>query len=116
MDDKVQKAYDMANYMSTLANQKAVLKQEYSQNLVYFYQGHTFTVTRELINFTKTLIDLGHATDVALVDDNELPIIINDTAVFLDHLLNQYFMAVNAYQTKYHQLKQSRKIESLVQL
>lgn len=116
MDDKVQKAYEVANYMTTLANQKSILKQEYKQNLVYFFQGHTFQVSRELITFVKSLIDLGQTTDVVLIDDNELPVTVEDLNIFLENVLNQYFMAVNGYQSKYQQLKLSRKVESLVQL
>lgn len=116
MDDKVQKAYEVANYMTTLANQKSILKQEFKQNLVYFFQGHTFQVSKDLITFVKTLIDLKQDTDVVLIDDNDLPIKIKNLNVFLEDILNQYFMAVNSYQTKYQQLKLSRKVESLVQL
>ena len=116
MDDKVQKAYEVANYMTTLANQKSILKQEFKQNLVYFFQGHTFQVSKDLITFVKTLVDLKQDTDVVLIDDNDLPIKIENLNVFLEDILNQYFMAVNSYQTKYQQLKLSRKVESLVQL
>lgn len=116
MDQKVQKAYEVANYMTTLSNQKAILKQEFKQNLLFFFQGHTFTVSKELINFVKTLIDLNQETDVILIDDNDLPINIDHLPKFLEDILNQYSMAVNSYHSKYTQLKVSRKIESLVQL
>jgi hypothetical protein len=115
MDDKIQKAYNIANYMTTLANQKTIINQEFKQNLCYFVNGHTFTVTTGLITFIKTLIDLGH-TDFIIVDDNENPIEIKDLNEFLDNIINQYFMAVNSYHTKFSQLKKSRNVESLVQL
>lgn len=116
MDDKVQKAYEVASYMTTLANQKTILRQEFNQNLIYFFQGHTFRVSKDLVCFVKTLIDLGHETEVVLIDDNELPVKVENLKIFLEDILNQYFMAVNGYQTKYQHLKLSRKVESLVQL
>ena len=93
MDNKVQKAYEIANYMTTLANQKSIIKQEFRQNLCYFVNGHTFTITTDLITFVKTLIDLGHI-DFVMIDDNDTPAKINDLNLFLDNIINQYFSCV----------------------
>ena len=54
MDEKLSKAFEIANFVTTLANQKKVIYEEYQQNCVYFFNGATFKVTRELINFVKT--------------------------------------------------------------
>ena len=36
MDPKIQKAFEAANYMSTLAAQKHIFREEYHQNLVHY--------------------------------------------------------------------------------
>ena len=115
MDDKLLKSFEIANFMTTLANQKKVFYEEYQQNCIYFFDGATFKVTRELINFVKTLIDLGH-TDAVLLDDNNLPVDIPDLATFLDSILSVYASATNAYQTQYQKIKNSRSVESLLDL
>lgn len=114
MDSIVQKAFDVANYMTTLSNQKQILKEEFLQNLIHYQNGGTFTVTRELINFVKTLIDLDHTEDIILVDDNHTPISIDDATSFLHTLVAIYSSSVNEYYTKYSQLKNSRTVELLV--
>lgn len=114
MDPIVQKAFDVANYMTTLSNQKQILKEEFSQNLIHYQNGGTFTVTRDLINFVKTLIDLGYEEDIVLVDDNHTPISISSLKPFLEVLLEIYQSSISEYYTKYSQLKNSRKVEALV--
>ncbi|NDB86723.1 MAG: hypothetical protein EB127_29120 [Alphaproteobacteria bacterium] len=114
MDPIVQKAFDVANYMTTLSNQKAILKEEFLQNLIHYQNGGTFTVTRELINFVKSLIDLGYEEDIVLVDDNQTPINIDNLKPFLEVLLEVYQSSISEYFTKYSQLKNSRKVEALV--
>ncbi len=114
MDPIVQKAFDVANYMTTLSNQKQILKEEFSQNLIHYQNGGTFTVTRELINFVKTLIDLGYEEDSVLVDDNHTPISIENLKSFLEVLLEIYQSSISEYYTKYSQLKNSRTVEALV--
>lgn len=115
MDEKLLKAFEIANFMTTLANQKKVIYEEYLQNCVYFFNGATFKVNRELINFVKTLIDLGHS-DAVLIDDNNFPIDIADLAAFLESILSVYASATNAYQTQYQKIKDSRSVESLLDL
>lgn len=114
MDPIVQKAFDVANYMTTLSNQKQILKEEFQQNLIHYQNGGTFTVTRDLINFVKTLIDLGYNEDIVLVDDNHTPISIAELKTFLEVLLEIYQSSINEYYTKYSQLKNSRTVEALV--
>jgi hypothetical protein len=116
MDDKIQKAFSVANYMATLSNQKRILLEEYSQKLVYYTNGATFKVSQELITFTKSIIDLGHTSDVPFVDSNNLPIVVNDVQDFLDNLVSVYFEAVNEYFVKYTEIKNKRKVEDIVNL
>jgi hypothetical protein len=115
MDEQLQKALDIANYMTTMASQKQVIFEEYQQQSIYFYNGSTFKVSRELINFVKTLIDLKQ-TDAVLIDDNNLPVDIVDLKKFLETILNVYTLAVNEFQTKYKTLKSNRSIEGLIDL
>lgn len=115
MDEQVKKAFEIANYMTSLASQKKVLLDEYEQNIIYFHNGATFKANRELINFVKTLIDLGLDTAV-VIDFNNLPVDIGNTHDFLNALLDKYASATNLYHTKYQELKSKRSVESLTSL
>jgi len=116
MDEKIQKAFSVANYMATLSNQKRIILEEYGQKLVYYTNGATFKVSQELIALTKTSLDLGYTSDVPFIDSNNLPIVINDVQDFLDNLVSIYFEAVNEYYVKYAEIKNKRKVEDIVNL
>jgi len=114
MDERLSKALDFSNYMVTLNNQKRLLTEKYQENLLHFYNGCQFTVTKELINFVKLLLD-NHQDDVAvLTDDNGIPTIVDDIEKFYNEIFNVYFEASNYYHTEYMKLKNQRSIEKLV--
>lgn len=115
MEEQLQKAFEIANYMTTLAGQKRVLLEEFQQNTVYFHNGSTFKATKELINFVNTLIQLDQK-DAVLIDDNNIPVDIQDLPKFLEQIMHTYTYASNTYFTKYQQLKTARSVESLLDL
>ena len=116
MDEKIEKAFAVANYMSTLSNQRRIILEEYNQKLIYYINGATFKVTPELVNFTKTIIDLGHVSDVAFVDANNFPVVINNVQEFFDDIVEVYFSAINEYSAKFAEIKSKRKIADIVGL
>jgi cystathionine beta-lyase/cystathionine gamma-synthase len=116
MDERIEKAFEVANYMATLSNQRRILLEEYKQKLVHYINGASFNITPELINFTKTVLDLGYTEDVAFVDANNFPVIINDVQEFFDKISLIYFESTNNYAVRYADLKRKRKISDIVEL
>jgi len=116
MDERIEKAFEVANYMATLSNQRRVILEEYNQKLVYYINGATFKVDYNLINFAKNLVDIGQTENVVFVDANNQPVIIVDVQDFHDNLLSAYFEAVNEYQTKFAEIKKKRNVKDLVEL
>jgi hypothetical protein len=114
MDERLGKALEFANFMVTLNNQKRGLKEKYQTDCIYYHAGGTFTITKNLITFTKTLIDLGNTDNVVIVDDNELPIRIENLNKFLEDIVDQYFLASNSYYNDYQLLKKNRSVEALI--
>lgn len=116
MDEKVEKAFAVANYMATLSTQRRIILEEYTQKLIYYVNGATFKITPELINFTKTTMDLGYTEDVAFIDANNFPVIINDVDKFFNEIVLIYFQSLNDYAAKFGQLKSKRKVSDIVEL
>jgi hypothetical protein len=116
MDERLEKAFEVANYMATLSNQKRLIKEELDQKLVYYTNGGSFKVDQTLISFTKTIIEFGHTEDVVLLDVNQLPIIINNVPEFLNNIVNVYFESVNDYSAKVTEIKSKRKLTDIVEL
>ena len=116
MSEQIEKAFEVANYMATLSNQRRIILEEFNQKLYYYINGATFKLNPELITFTKTVLDIGHTTDVPFVDSNNFPVIINDVEQFFDDIVSTYFGSLNQYATKYAEIANKRKIEDIVSL
>lgn len=116
MDERIEKAFQVANYMATLSNQRRIILEEFNQKVIYYVNGATFKITPELISFTKAVIDIGHTEDVAFVDANNFPVIIADVRDFFDNIVAVYFEAINEYAAKFAEIKSKRKVEDIVSL
>ena len=98
MDERLEKAFQTANYMTTLSNQRKVILEEFQQSLIYYFQGASFTADRSLITFVSAILARGTTTSVIL-DDN-----------------NIYFSATNDYLIKYNQIRSKRRVGDLMAL
>ena len=116
MDERIEKAFAVANYMATLSNQRRIILEEFNQKVIYYSNGATFKITPDLINFTKTVLDLGHTEDVAFIDANNFPVIIPNVPQFFDDIVAKYFEAINEYAAKFADIKSKRKIADIVEL
>ena len=116
MDERVEKAFAVANYMATLSNQRRIIAEEFEQKLVFYQNGGTFKITPALINFVKTSLDLGYTEDVPFLDDNRFPIVIKDVQKFFEDIVDIYFGSINEYSSKFTEIKSKRKISDMVEL
>lgn len=116
MDERLEKAYDVANYMATLSNQKRIIKEEFYQKAVYYLNGGTFKVDSNLIAYTKSIVDLGYTSEVVFLDYNENPIIVEDVDKFLTDIVDVYFESLNEYSIKSLEIRSKRKLTDIVNL
>lgn len=114
MNELLKNAFDIADRMEVLSNQKSLLREEFNQTLQFYTEGGSFTSSKDLIVFVKTLIDLNNSVDVVIIDNNDTPIQIPDLKEFLKEITNCYFSATNAYYTKYNKLVTRRSIKGLI--
>lgn len=115
MDDRLQKALDFSNYMITLDKTKRLLKEQYQDDLLHFCNGGQFTVTPGLLSFCQSLIGLGQEHTI-IIDDNDIPIEIEDLKSFATEMSNVYWRASNKYLSEYNKLKTNRTVEGIVDL
>ncbi len=116
MDESLEKAFAIANYMSTLSNQRRIASEEFNQSIVYYINGGTFQISGELITFAKTMLDTGYTHDVPFIDANGFPIVVPDVQKFFDEILLKYITSLNEYSIKFADLKAKRKVADLVNL
>ena len=115
MDSRLEQALDISNHMITLNNQRRIIHEQFLENSIHYLNGGKFSVNRELINFCHTLMQNSQSQAV-LIDDNNIPISIDNLEEFLTDLLDIYFKASYEYLDKYNEIKASRKVEGLVDL
>jgi hypothetical protein len=115
MDEKLAKALEFSNYRLTLNNQKKNLKTRMRTMLTIGYNGAMFTVSLELINFAKQLLDLK-VSQYIFLDDNENPVMVKDILDFHTKLLTQYTEAMNEFYVEHEKLKKLRDTKNLVGL
>jgi hypothetical protein len=113
MDERLEKALDFSNYMLTLNNQKRLLAEKYQEELIHFYSGSQFTLTRELITFVSAMVSADQ-DEVVITDDNNIPCMVEDLENFYSEIINKYTSASNNYYTAYASLKTNRSVEKLV--
>lgn len=115
MTKNFEAAFDLANLMSAIATQKRVLKEEFELSTLYFYNGGTFKIDQQLISFITSLKIL-HQTTAVIIDQNDLPIFIDNVPIFLESILHRYTFASNKFLTDYKLLQSTRKTESILDL
>tara|TARA_B110000503_G_C7073992_1_gene382095 strand:+ start:37 stop:387 length:351 start_codon:yes stop_codon:yes gene_type:complete len=113
MDERLEKALNFSNYMLTLNNQKRLLAEKYQEELIHFYCGSQFTITRELITFVSAMIS-AEQDEIVITDDNTIPCMVEDPANFYSEIISKYAAASNSYYTAYTDLKKNRSVEKLV--
>ena len=83
MDERIEKAFETANYMATLSNQRRIILEEFNQQLIYYVNGAVFKIDSHLITYVKTLLDIGYTTDIVFVDSNNTPVPVSYTHLTL---------------------------------
>lgn len=116
MDDRLKSALDVANRMVTFNTQKELIKQEYKEGCLYHENGHQFTVSRDLINFLTSLVQMGHDEDIVIIDDFENPYMITDVEEFRSNIFTIYAEKSNEYYHRYIELKKNRSVLTMIGL
>jgi len=115
MDERLEKALDISNIMVTINNKKRLMQEKYQENLVHYHNGGQFTITQQLISFCSSLLQLEQDSTI-IVDDNKVPVDIENLKEFTDAVVTKYFEASNSYLVEYNELKQTRSVESIMDL
>jgi hypothetical protein len=114
MEEIIKKAFEHANYIAVLANQKQIITEEFNQKLIYYHNGGSFSITKEFLNFLNLLVSKELTDDVVLIDDNSTPILIEDLNQFFSTVFSIYFESTNEFYTKHSQLISQRSVEKII--
>lgn len=115
MTENFEKAFEIANLMATVANQKTALLEEFEQSTLFFHNGGCFKANQTLISFLTSLKALNQES-VVLLDVNNLPIFIENLETFSQDIVSCYFEASNKYLTGYQTIQRNKNIKSILEL
>jgi hypothetical protein len=113
MNDEIKKTFDAASLMSTLNNQKQILHEELNQSLLYYYNGAVFTVNLTLLSFIGNCCAM-QKDSVVLLDDNQMPVLVENLSKFYRSILSVYTEATNRYYYEYNKVTTPRNIVSII--
>lgn len=114
MDPRLEKVLEDVNHIHSINNQKRLLKEKYYEDRVVFSNGGKFTVTDSFIAFVKEAFsnNITH-----FIDDNDIPVEIEDVETFYNLIINTYKTSTEAYYQKYNALvEKSRDIEAMLSI
>lgn len=115
MNERLTKALEFVNYRQTLNSQLQALKIRTDGMLQYAAAGGKFTITQELICFLDYLARIGQ-DNATLLDDNKLPVYIEDTSAFLKNITTRYFEVTNDYLQETQKIRKSRTVKSILDI
>ena len=113
MNDEIKKTFDAASLMSTLNNQKQILHEELNQSLLHYHNGAVFTVNLTLLSFIGNCCNM-QKDSVVLLDDNQMPVLVEDLSKFYRSILSVYTEATNRYYYEYNKVTNPRNIVSII--
>lgn len=114
MDQRLQEALKFSNFRYSFSIKQKTLKEKLKSRLTYGHGGGIFTIDRDLINFVVFLCDKDRTEGIVLLDDNHIPVLIENLEEFKNEILDRYFTATQEYHTEYSKLKQCRSVESVI--
>jgi hypothetical protein len=113
MNDEIKKTFDAASLMSTLNNQKQILHEELNQSLLHYHNGAVFTVNLTLLSFIGNCCTM-QKDSVVLLDDNQMPALIENLPKFYRDILSVYTEATNCYYYEYNKVTNPKNIVSII--
>lgn len=113
MDKRLEQALDFSNFRMILATRQKNLKLLMNNKLMLSYEGGLFKITPELINFLALAI-MGNNNTLIVIDENDIPIKIENLKEFAKTAAAKYDKAVEQYYNSYQKLSEAREIRKVI--
>jgi hypothetical protein len=113
MDKRLEQALDFSNFRMILTTRQENLKVLMNNKLMLSYGGGLFKVDKELLTFVGLYL-LGGDKELILIDENDIPIKIEDLKDFAVRATTQYEKALEQYYNSYQKLSEARDIRKVI--
>lgn len=112
MDQRLKEALEFSQFRTTLQVLKTNLKNKAENQMTVSFKGGLFRADQTLIGFVSGL-KLQGINQYVILDQNEIPIQIEDIEEFFDILIGANKQAMNQWYAEYSQLRTSRNVVKL---
>lgn len=116
MDSRLEKALEFANFRQTLSIEKTRLTEILKSKLKIYRNGGYFQIDRNLIVFLNLIHPTDESNSVVLLDDNFVPVLIEDLTAFRVEVTNLYHTLANQHFLDMNELKKKRSVKAIVDL
>ena len=113
MDKRLEKALDFSNFRMILLTRQANLKVLMNNKLMLNYGGGLFKVDKELISFVALAL-LNKNRNPIFIDENDIPIKIENVEDFAEKATAKYDKALEQYYNSYQKLNEAREIRKVI--
>tara|TARA_R110001606_G_scaffold87896_1_gene198045 strand:+ start:125 stop:466 length:342 start_codon:yes stop_codon:yes gene_type:complete len=111
MDSQLSSALEFANYTQTLYNQKKLAEQTFLDACVIYRNAGKFTITIQLIVLCQ---GYRNRSSVILLDDNNIPIKLDDIGVFAQEIQKSYTAAISTYYDEHQRIISNKDVKGVI--
>ena len=113
MDKRLEQALEFSNFRMILSTRQENLKVLLKNRLILSYKGGLFNIDSKLIGLINSLI-VGGEKKFIFIDNNDLPILIENLSDFWDTVISKYRDSLERYYKSYEKLKEAREIRKVI--
>lgn len=116
MDERLDKALEFANFRHSLALEKKQLQEKLKSDLTVAQNGGIFNIDRNFLGFLSFISEDNDGESTVILDDRQVPVLIDDISKFRKMAVQKYFQVTNQYYVDFEALKKKRTVKDLVNL
>jgi hypothetical protein len=113
MDKRLEQALEFSNFRMILFTRQENLKVLLKNSLILSYKGGLFNIDSNLMGLISFLTIAGEKKFI-FIDNNDLPILIEDLSDFWNKVISKYRDALERYYKSYEKLKEAREIRKVI--
>lgn len=107
MDEKLLNALEVGKLLDTVNRHKKILYNQYIEDSTIYYNGGRFIADAKLISF------IAGSDPKLILDQDNIPIEINDTEDFVTKIISQYQTAIAKYHSRYTEISKTIRDNSV---
>ena len=107
MDEKLLNALEVGKLLDTVNRHKKILYNQYIEDSTIYYNGGRFIADAKLISF------IAGSDPRFILDQDNIPIEINDTEDFVTKIISQHQTAIAKYHSRYTEISKTIRDNSV---